>query len=303
MNKASFKQFGFGFCLFATWIGAWVLIPRWLGATGLYGDWFQTHGLLKIMVVWFGLAHLTISAMSIAFHRAHTHQAIKLHPIVDYSMQVFLWLTTSMSKLDWVSVHVYHHAHSDTPKDPHSPSQKGLLHVFLLGALDYSKAKTDPEVLKIRSRIPASAFERYISRHLFQGPVALAFALMVFFGPLTGSVLMLLTFAISPLFAVGGVNALAHAFGYQNYESKDESRNLGFLFFLNWIICGELDHNNHHKFPRSPTFAHRWFEFDIGWVYIRLMEAVGLARVTGKVPKYSKASAPLNSQSEVAFVS
>jgi stearoyl-CoA desaturase (delta-9 desaturase) len=209
-----------------------------------------------------------------------------------------------MSKLDWVSIHVYHHTFSDTEKDPHSPKQKGLLHVFFLGALDYGRAKSWPEVLKIRARIPANAYERFMAKNLFLGPILLTSLLILAFGPKYGSILGVLNFSISPLFAVGGVNAIAHAFGYQNYESKDESRNIGFLFFLNWIICGELDHNNHHKYPKSPSFAHRWFEFDIGWVYLRVMSAVKLAQIKGKIPTYRPAPQTLKSfQTEVALVS
>jgi stearoyl-CoA desaturase (delta-9 desaturase) len=302
MNKSSLKDIGFYLSIVLAGIGTWIGITHFFGVNGLFGEWLHERTLLKLSVFWISMAHLTITCMSIAFHRAHTHQAVKLHPVVDYSMQTFLWFVTSMSKLDWVSVHVYHHTHSDTPKDPHSPAQKGLAHVFFLGAFDYSRAKTDPEVLKIRSRIPANAYERFIARHLFMAPLAMAAILMVLFGPAFGLLLSGLLFLVSPIFAVGGVNALAHAFGYQNYDARDESRNLGFLFPLNWVICGELDHNNHHKFPRSPSFRHRWFEFDIGWVYITLMRWMGLCRVTGKVPVYNREAPPLNSQSEVAFV-
>ena len=303
MKSSKVKDFGLVGLIFALWAGACLLIPVVLGAGGVFGGFFEENASWKLLGIWIVMAHLTITAMSIAFHRAHTHQAVQLHRGLDYLMQVFLWITTSMSKLDWVSVHVYHHTHSDTAKDPHSPAQKGLLHVFFFGALDYSRAKSDPEVLKIRSRIPATPFEAYIARHLFQGPILMGALLMVLFGPRFGTILTFMIFAISPVFAVGGVNALAHAIGYQNYDSKDESRNLGFLFFLNWIICGELDHNNHHKFPKSPSFAHRWFEFDIGWVYLRMFRIFGLAKITGKVPVYNGGRAPVNSQAEVAFVS
>ena len=302
MNKSKTNEIGFYAALFLAWAVAIAGVSVALGSKGIAGVWLDSHPALKLLGLWVLMAHVVISCMSISFHRSHTHQAVKLSKWVDYPMQVVLWVCTSMSKLDWVSVHVYHHAHSDTPKDPHSPAQKGLLRVFFLGVFDYSRAKSDPEVLKIRSRIPRTAFEAYLSRHLFQGPMLMGLIWIFLFGPFYGTLMTFLIFLISPVFAVGGVNALAHAFGYQNYDSKDESRNLGFLFLLNWVISGELDHNNHHKFPKSPSFAHRWFEFDIGWVYIRIFKAFGLARVTGKIPAYNRETVPANSQSEVAFV-
>ncbi len=303
MKKETLENWGWGLGLGMAWASAFWLIPNSIGAGGIFAHAFTHDAFLKIAAIWILMAHLTIAAMSIAFHRQHTHQSIKLHPAVDMAMQTFLWGVTSMSKLDWVSVHVYHHTFSDTEKDPHSPKQKGLLRVFFLGAVDYSRAKAWPEVLKIRARIPANRYEQYIARHLFTGPIILSVLLMIAFGPVYGSILAVLNFSISPLFAVGGVNAIAHSFGYQNYESKDESRNIGFLVFLNWIICGELDHNNHHKYPKSPSFAHRWFEFDIGWVYIRMMRSFGLAEVTGKVPHFSSRLKHRKTEAGVAFVS
>lgn len=290
--KLSQKTLDLGFYLLlaSAWAFSFYLIPQSsLGANGLFGEFFETHTVLKFAAIWIVMAHITIVAMSLDFHRAHTHQAIKLHKSVDYAMQTWLWAITSMSKLDWVSVHIYHHAKSDTAQDPHSPKHKGLLHVFFMGAYDYSTAKYWPEVLKIRSRLSATPYEGFISRHLFMAPIALSVALILLFGPVYGSIFAALNFAISPIFAVGGVNALAHAYGYQNYDAKDESRNLGFLFFLNWIIAGELDHNNHHRFPKSPSFAHRWFEFDHGFQYVKLLKFFGLAQITGKIPEYHEA--------------
>jgi stearoyl-CoA desaturase (delta-9 desaturase) len=304
MHKDFFRNFGLYISLAALWIASFWALPMLTGQSGLFGTWFASHTVLKFAAIFVLMAHLTITAMSISFHRGHTHQAIKLHPALDLAMQTFLWAVTSMSKLDWVSVHVYHHTHSDHENDPHSPKQKGLWRVFFMGAIDYSRAKTWPEVMKIRSRISSNAYERFISRNLFTGPIILTALLIVIFGPVYGSLLGLLNFSISPLFAVGGVNAIAHSFGYKNYDAKDESRNIGFIFFLNWIICGELDHNNHHKYPKSPSFAHRWFEFDIGWVYIRILKTLGFARVIGKIPAHRVAKANLESyQSKVALVS
>ncbi len=287
--KISKKMLDLGFylLLLTTWAFAFYALPHSvLGENGFFGDFFENHTILKFGAIWVLMAHLTIVAMSLDFHRAHTHQAIKLNKFVDYAMQTWLWAISSMSKLDWVSVHIYHHAQSDTEKDPHSPKHKGLAHVFFFGAHDFTMAKAWPDVLKIRARLSAGRYESFIANHLFLAPIVLSAALIFLFGPLYGSIFAILNFAITPIFAVGGVNALAHAYGYQNYESKDESRNLGFLVFLNWIIAGELDHNNHHRFPKSPSFAHRWFEFDVGFMYVRALKAFGLAKITGNIPQY-----------------
>jgi stearoyl-CoA desaturase (delta-9 desaturase) len=257
---------------------AW-LISLTVGSHGIFANAFDENAGWKLAAYLFFMTHLTITAMSLCFHRAHTHKGVKFHPVLDSAMQIWLWATTSMSKLDWVSVHVYHHAHSDTPLDPHSPVQKGLARVFFLGVADYSRAKSHPDVLKIRNRLPVNQLERYIADHLFLAPIALGMALMVAFGPAWGLILMTTTFLISPIFAVGGVNALAHWFGYRNYKSTDNSRNLGFLFILNWMICGELDHNNHHSHPSSCSFRHKPWEFDIGYAYIKMLSWVGLAEI------------------------
>jgi len=280
----------FYFLLAFTWLLAILVIPgSSIGPNGFFGDFFTTHTVLKFGVVWALMAHLTISAMSISYHRVHTHQAAKLSKLVDYPMQTWLWFISSLSMLDWVAVHIYHHAMSDTEKDPHSPKHKGFWHVFFMGAHDFTQAKSWPEVQKIRKRLNATAYEKFIGDHLLLAPVVFAAIQIFAFGPLYGSILAVLNFMITPLFAVGGVNALAHMFGYQNYDAKDNSHNLGFIFPLNWIIAGELDHNNHHRFPKSPSFAHRWFEFDIGFVYLRMMSLVGLAKITGTVPTYHAA--------------
>lgn len=260
------------------WICAWLVIFDF-GPHGILANAFATHWGIKLALYVFFMTHITITAMSLSFHRMHTHKGVKFHPVVDAAMQIWLWATTSMSKLDWVSVHVYHHATSDTPNDPHSPVQKGLARVFFLGVIDYARAKSHPEVLKIRGRLPANGMERFISRNLFVGPLVLGSLLVILFGPAWGLILMTSTFLISPIFAVGGVNALAHYFGYRNHKTTDNSRNLGFLFILNWMICGELDHNNHHAHPTSCSFRHKAWEFDIGYAYIKMLSWLGLAEI------------------------
>jgi stearoyl-CoA desaturase (delta-9 desaturase) len=249
------------------------------GSGGAAPELLATGAWWKVTLYLVLMTHVTITAMSLGFHRQHTHQGVVFAKPIDYLFQTWLALTTGMSKRDWVSIHIYHHAHSDQEKDPHSPKQKGLARIFFFGVYDYVVAKDDPEVLKIRRKIPEDRFEKILNDNPLLGPSVTAVTLTILFGPAWGGALALMTYAISPLFAVGGVNAIAHAWGYRNYQTTDESRNIGFLFPLNWMICGELDHNNHHAHPRSASFRHRWYEFDIGWVYIVALEKLGLAKI------------------------
>jgi stearoyl-CoA desaturase (delta-9 desaturase) len=256
-----------------------VLVTIAFGAGGIAPGVLAEGKAWKIALYVVLMTHLTITAMSLCFHRMHTHRGVEFPKWLDRTMQSWLAFTTGMSKRDWVSIHAYHHAHSDQEKDPHSPKQKGLARIFFFGVYDYVVAKNDPEVLRIRRKIPEDGFEKFLNDNPLLGPIIVAAVLTVLFGPALGGILSLLTYAISPFFAVGGVNAIAHAFGYRNYVTKDESRNIGFLFPLNWMICGELDHNNHHAHPRSCSFRHRWYEFDIGYFYIQALAAVGLAKI------------------------
>jgi len=249
------------------------------GTLGFFGAVIHENPWIFLTIYFCVMSHLTITAMSLSFHRFHTHKGVILNKNLDLFMQVWLWLVTSMNKLEWVSVHIFHHAHSDLEKDPHSPVQKGIWHALFLGVFDYTEGKSLPEVLKIKKTIRANRLEQYMHDNTFTGPILLSSALIIAFGPIWGSVLSVLNFMISPIFAVGGVNAIAHWLGYRNHVTTDNSRNIGFLFPLNFIICGELDHNNHHSHMRSCSFRHRWFEFDIGYAYLTLLSKFKLAEI------------------------
>jgi stearoyl-CoA desaturase (delta-9 desaturase) len=252
----------------ASYAALWMLIESTLGSFGLFGEFLTQSPFMILSIYLCVIAHITITAMSLSFHRYHTHKGVVINKWIDMPMQVWLWMITSMSKVDWVSVHIYHHAHSDQAKDPHSPLQKGLMHALLFGVFDYTKAKSWPEVERIKKTIPTNRLEAYIHNHSFVGPFIFTMLMVVLFGPIWGGLVAVLNFLVSPLFAIGGVNALAHWWGYRNHLTTDNSRNLGFLVPLNFIICGELDHNNHHAHMRSCSFRHRWYEFDIGYVYL-----------------------------------
>jgi stearoyl-CoA desaturase (delta-9 desaturase) len=254
-----------------------------IGSEGLIGEYLLTHHLaLKYVLFMVFMIHVTITAMSLSFHRYHTHRGIIINKYLDGLMQIWLWVVTSMSKLDWVSIHLYHHAHSDKEKDPHSPVHKGLWRIMLGGAWDYSEAKHNPEVLVLRKTLKTNALERFLDKHKFLGPLLMAATHIILLGPFWGSIMAVSFFAISPIFAVGGVNALAHYFGYRNHKTTDNSRNLGFVLPLNFLVCGEMDHNNHHRHPRSCSFRHKWYEFDIGYFYIKLLKRLKLVVIREK---------------------
>jgi fatty-acid desaturase len=157
--------------------------------------------------------------------------------------------------------------------------QKGILHALFLGVFDYTKAKKTAPVQAIAKRLKMDAFEKFLLRNSNLGLVIMTSINLVVFGFKFGLIISCCNFLISPIFAVGGVNALAHWAGYRNHKSSDNSRNLGFLLPLNFIICGELDHNNHHAQQKSCSFRHQWYEFDIGYVYIKIFSFLGLAKI------------------------
>ncbi len=257
----------------------WFVLSHTIGLHGFLGQFVASHPFIIMGIYSLCIAHVTITAMSLSFHRYHTHKGVIIKPWLDMVMQVWLWMITSMSKVDWVSVHIFHHAHSDQPKDPHSPLQKGLAHALLFGVLDYTNAKSWPEVEKIKKTIPTNRLEAYMHKHSFVGPYLLTVVMILLFGPIWGGVLAVLNFLVSPIFAIGGVNALAHWWGYRNHATSDNSRNIGFIFPLNFITCGELDHNNHHAHMRSCSFRHRWYEFDIGFFYLKILNAFKLVEL------------------------
>lgn len=255
----------------------YIIISKTIGINGFFGGFIAEHPFIILSIYMVAVAHVTITAMSLSFHRYHTHKGVVINKWVDMPMQVWLWMVTSLSKVDWVSVHIWHHAHSDQEKDPHSPLQKGLMHALFFGVFDYTRAKNWPEVMKIKKTIPTNRLEKFMFDNSFTGPVIMTGIAIVLFGPLWGGLVAVLNFLVSPIFAIGGVNALAHWWGYRNHVTTDNSRNLGFILPLNFIICGELDHNNHHAHMRSCSFRHRWFEFDIGFFYLKMLSKVNLA--------------------------
>jgi stearoyl-CoA desaturase (delta-9 desaturase) len=202
---------------------------------------------------------------------------VKFHPVVEHFMRFWLWLTTGITTLEWVACHRKHHAFSDREGDPHSPVQEGLLAIVFGGVFFYKEAVRDREMLEKYGRgCPNDWIERnvYSARTMLGLLLMMAFDLWLFGLP-TGLVVWSSMAVWIPIFG-NVINGVGHAIGYRNFDTKDASRNIVPLGL--WIVGEEL-HNNHHADPKSATFRAKWYEFDIGWVYIKVLAAVRLANV------------------------
>ncbi|MDR3502828.1 MAG: fatty acid desaturase [Legionella sp.] len=238
------------------------------------------------------LTQITIAAVTLYLHRYQTHRALTLHPIVSHFFRLWLWLTTGMVTADWVAIHRKHHATTDVEGDPHSPVVLGIKKVFWEGAELYRTARKDREmVAKYSHGTPTDWIERNIySRYSARG-VVLMFLINLFLFGLPGITIWAIQMMWIPFHAAGVINGIGHYWGYRNYECRDAATNIipwGF-----WIGGEEL-HNNHHTFASSAKFSVKWWEFDIGWMYIRILSFFGLARVKKLPPKLAMDEGKLN---------
>ena len=229
------------------------------------------------------LTHVTIAGVTIYLHRHQAHRALDLHPVVSHFFRFWLWLTTGMETKAWAAIHRKHHAKVETEEDPHSPQVKGIKKVLLEGAELYKAEAKNLETLdKYGHGTPDDWLERKIyTPHSAKG-IMLMFVLdAVLFG-IPGITIWAIQMMWIPLFAAGVINGIGHWWGYRNYESSDASTNI-----VPWgiLIGGEELHNNHHTFASSAKLSSKWWEFDIGWMYIRILAFFGMARVKKVAPK------------------
>ncbi len=235
------------------------------------------------VLVTLALTHVTIASVTIFLHRAQAHRALELHPLVSHFFRFWLWLTTGMVTRQWVAIHRKHHARCETPEDPHSPQVLGLSKVLWQGAELYKAAAQNQDTLERYGHgTPDDWLERRLyTPHNFLGIGIMFIIDVVLFGPI-GITVWAVQMLWIPFFAAGVINGVGHYWGYRNYACEDASTNI-----LPWgiLIGGEELHNNHHAYGSSAKLSARWYEFDIGWLYIRLLEMLGLARVKKIAPR------------------
>lgn len=229
------------------------------------------------------LTHITIASVTIFLHRHQAHRALDLHPIPSHFFRFWLWLTTGIVTKEWAAIHRKHHAKCETEEDPHSPVILGIGKVLREGAELYQKEAKNLETLsKYGHGTPDDWLERNIyGKHDRLGIVLMLAINIVLFGPL-GLTIWAVQMAWIPVNAAGVINGLGHYFGYRNFACADASTNI-----IPWgiFIGGEELHNNHHAYASSAKLSSKWYELDIGWVYIRTLAMLKLAQVKKLAPK------------------
>ena len=263
-----------------------MLLPDWAVLNAAID--FLAHGVWRlswwqVLIFTLVVTHITIASVTIFLHRTQAHRAMELGPIPSHFFRFWLWLTTGMVTKEWVAIHRKHHAKCETPDDPHSPQTRGIETVFWQGAELYrAEAKNQETLAKFGHGTPDDWIERNLyTRFSWQGVGLMLIINVTLFGAL-GATVWAVQMLWIPITAAGIINGIGHYWGYRNFEAPDASTNIS-----PWglIIGGEELHNNHHTYPTSAKFSVKRYEFDLGWAYIRAMQAIGWARVKKVPPK------------------
>jgi stearoyl-CoA desaturase (Delta-9 desaturase) len=259
-----------GFTELPTWAGGLFNLPWW-----------------GYVLVALAMTHVTIAAVTIYLHRHSAHRALDLHPSVSHFFRLWLWLTTGMSTKAWTAIHRKHHAKCETEEDPHSPQVLTLQKVLLEGSELYRKEAANQETLeKYGHGTPDDWMERNVYNRDKGGVGLMLVANILMFGPV-GLTIWAVQMLWIPVTAAGVINGVGHYFGYRNFQAEDASTNI-----VPWgiLIGGEELHNNHHAYASSAKLSSKWYEFDIGWLYIRTLSMLGLAQVKKLAPQVKFAS-------------
>lgn len=254
---------------------------------------FLSNGLLnlsgwQVFFVILAFTHITIAAVTIYLHRHQAHRALDLHPLISHFFRFWLWMSTGMVTKEWAAIHRKHHAKCETEEDPHSPQTRGIKKVFFEGAELY---RAESKVAETMEKYGQGTPDDWIERNLYSRHSALGVSLMLIINVVLFGAIGLTVWAVQmawiPITAAGIINGIGHYWGYRNYDCNDAATN---IFPFGILIGGEELHNNHHTFGTSAKLSSKWYEFDIGWMYIRMLESVGLAKVKkiAPAPKFDR---------------
>jgi len=249
---------------------------------------FLIHGVVglsawQVVIYTLVVTHITIASVTIYLHRHQAHRALDLHAIPSHFFRFWLWLTTGQVTKEWAAIHRKHHAKCDTEEDPHSPVTRGIRKVLFEGAELYRTESKNQETMdKYGHGTPDDWIERNLyTRFSWQGVSLLLVVNFMLFGVI-GVTIWAIQMMWIPITAAGIINGIGHYWGYRNYDCADAATN---IIPFGILIGGEELHNNHHTFATSAKLSSKWYEFDIGYFYIRVLETFKMAKIKRTIPK------------------
>ena len=231
-------------------------------------SWWAWVGIVLV------LTQVIIALVTVYFHRAVSHRSVVLAPSAHRVCRFLSWFLIAMVPQEFAAVHRKHHAKCDTGEDPHSPANHGWAGVLFGGLGLYRKEVANPETIeKYGQGMAPEPFEGFYRRFPNLGILTFGALLTLTLG-WKGLLAWGLCLIWIPFWAAGVVNGLGHHMGYRRFSTDDLSTN---LWPWGLWIGGEELHNNHHADPASPRFSRSWYELDVGWWWIKGLQAVGLA--------------------------
>lgn len=222
------------------------------------------------------VTHITIITVTVYLHRCVAHRSLSMNKGLEHFFRFWSWLTTGQNTQEWAAVHRKHHAFCEKDDDPHSPKVYGIWNVLFKGMFLYKKEAQNKETIdKYGKFTPYDGIELFYRKYSFFGLIAMGMLTIALFG-LHGIWMYAIQLWWIPFWAAGVINGVGHHKGYRNFNTADGSTNL-----LPWgiLIGGEELHNNHHAYPTSAKLSVKWYEFDIGWAWIKLFSFLGLVKV------------------------
>ncbi|SRR5688572_12007263 len=230
---------------------------------------FSWENLLAAAILWWVAGSFGIG---IGYHRLLTHRGFKAPRWLVRTLAVFGSLTVQSGPITWVTAHRLHHAFTETDRDPHSP-RHGTYWSHIGWIFRGTAQNNSVETMKRYSPdLMRDPFLVALDKHYWVVVTAVAIVLfaiggisMVFWG-----IFLRTVFGWHSTWLV---NSATHLWGKRRFETRDDSRNNGFVAALTF---GEGWHNNHHAYPRSARHGLRWYEFDVNWLQIKLLEKLGV---------------------------
>lgn len=212
--------------------------------------------------------------ITMGYHRLHTHRSYQVPLALEYFFAVCGTLTLQGGPIFWVATHRIHHQNSDQPGDPHSPREGGWwAHVgwLLVGDTKHNNtglmAKYAPDLAK-------DPFYVWLNNYHWV-PLLVLGVLLLGIGGIPYVLWGVCVRVVVGLHSTWLINSITHMWGSRRFDTRDDSRN-------NWwvalITSGEGWHNNHHAHPTSARHGLLWYEFDLSWIQIRILQFFGVAR-------------------------